>query len=207
MRDQWYGDNRDIVKWGVLTQLAHEVGAARILQVAYYRRTEWKGVPSGSWPELEIDGTSYPVPEPVLRHFRNVRRIEGMGNTPPIQVLEAPFEDRVAYQALVIRAIGERPVSGPTVVFLDPDTGLASPHPDMRHVMDAELAAIWTALLPGDLLVFYQHQANRNGQPWIPAKLAQFERALGLRPGSGKVALSPKIARDVAFFFCVRDAA
>jgi hypothetical protein len=207
MRDQWYGDNRDIVKWGVLTQLAHKIGAARVLQVTYYRPTEWNGLPQGSWPELEIDGKPYPVPGSVLQHFRDVRRIEDIRGTPPIEVLEAPFEDRVAYQTVVLGALRQRPLHGPTVLFLDPDTGLASRHPDMRHVLDTELAAIWHELLPGDLLVFYQHQTNRNGQPWIPEKLAQFERALGLSSGSGKIASSPKIARDVVFFFCLKDAA
>jgi hypothetical protein len=63
------------------------------------------------------------------------------------------------------------------------------------------LATLWTELIAGDVLVFYQHQTNRNGQPWIAAKKEQFERAIGQPIGSAKQARSEKIARDVVFFY------
>ncbi|WP_157844579.1 hypothetical protein [Dehalococcoides mccartyi] len=34
MKDKWYGDKRDLVKWGVLLTLAKMFSARRILQVA-----------------------------------------------------------------------------------------------------------------------------------------------------------------------------
>ena len=37
MKDIWYADNRDIIKWSVLLRLAEQYKAAQILQVAYYR--------------------------------------------------------------------------------------------------------------------------------------------------------------------------
>ncbi len=37
MRDKFYGDNRDIVKWGVLPELSERYKCAEILQVLYYR--------------------------------------------------------------------------------------------------------------------------------------------------------------------------
>jgi hypothetical protein len=37
VKDKWYGDNRDLVKWGVLLLLAKRYAAGRIVQVAYYR--------------------------------------------------------------------------------------------------------------------------------------------------------------------------
>jgi hypothetical protein len=58
VKDKWYGDNRDLVKWGVLLKLASLYGASRIVQVAYYR------------PEtIEIDGVSYPMSDAVMVHF------------------------------------------------------------------------------------------------------------------------------------------
>jgi len=48
VRDLYYADNRDLVKWGVLVELGARHGARHILQVLYYRPTEW--------PNLEIDG-------------------------------------------------------------------------------------------------------------------------------------------------------
>jgi hypothetical protein len=69
-------------------------------------------------------------------------------------------------------------------------------------VLDSELTEIWQHMLPGDVLVFYQHQTNRNATPWIQPKREQFEKALGLSPGVAKMATGTVIARDVAFFYC-----
>ena len=41
MRDIWYADNRDLIKWGALFHLARVFEAVRILQVAYYRASEF----------------------------------------------------------------------------------------------------------------------------------------------------------------------
>jgi hypothetical protein len=60
---------------------------------------------------------------------------------------------------------------------------------------------LWAALKSGDVLIFYQHQTNRNGQEWITPKKAQFEQAIGLPVGGSKLAWSEPIARDVAFFY------
>ena len=37
MRDQWYGDKRDMVKWAALLHLAQRERLSAILQVALYR--------------------------------------------------------------------------------------------------------------------------------------------------------------------------
>ena len=43
MRDQWYADNRDLVKWGILLRLAERYATKHILQILYYRTTcEWR---------------------------------------------------------------------------------------------------------------------------------------------------------------------
>src|SRR6266536_621792 len=97
MRDQWYGDNRDLVKWGVLMTLAGDHAAQRILQVAYFR--------PGEWALLDIDGLQRPIPDAVLRHFRDVRSISGLSDGPRIEVLEAPFVDRRKYIEAVLEAI------------------------------------------------------------------------------------------------------
>ena len=93
----------------------------------------------------------------------------------------------------------------PGIVFLDPDTGLQPRVAGPEHVLESELAEIWHALLPGDVMVFYQHQTNRKGTPWIEPKKAQFERVLGVRQGSAKLARAAGIARDVAFFFIEKN--
>jgi len=57
------------------------------------------------------------------------------------------------------------------------------------------------AKLKDDILVFYQHQTNRNGQPWIEPKKMQLANAIGVDESYVKVANGDSIAHDVAFYF------
>ena len=196
MRDQWYGDARDLVKWGVLLHLAKSYSVKRILQVAYYRPMKWG--------QLEIDGQKYPIPEPVIDHFRNVLNILTMPCEPRIEVLNSLFEDRSQYEQLIKNEVSRQ---HPCIIFLDPDTGLEPDgRPGFEHVLDSELVYVWNKMVAGDVLAFYQHQTNRNAQPWIEPKRKQFEKALKLTRGSAKVAVGSEIAgaRDVAIFYCCK---
>ncbi len=196
MRDKWYSDNRDLVKWGVLLQLAELYDIATILQVAYYRSTPWDGI--------EIDGRVYPLPLEVVNHFRNIKNIETLRSKAPVRVLDAPCHNRAQYFPCILMEIQKLP-KGPAIVFLDPDTGLQpGGSAGLQHVLESELRKIWHALRSGDLLVFYQHQTNRDGRPWVKEKQAQFDEAIGLEAGGSKLAQGKEIARDVAFFFSQR---
>jgi hypothetical protein len=198
MRDQWYGDKRDLVKWGVLLSLAADHDADRILQVGYFRPSVW--------PPLQINGQERAVPEAVLRHFRDVRSVTALTTTPRIEVVGAPFVDRRKYADAVLGALAQRSTGETCVVFLDPDTGLAPRNGGLVHVLDSELSEIWQHMPLRDVLVFYQHQTNRNATPWIQPKREQFERALGLPIGTAKVATGTAIANDVAFFYVCKGA-
>jgi hypothetical protein len=72
-------------------------------------------------------------------------------------------------------------------------------------VLRSELQSIWENLIPGDVLVIYQHETNKNGDPWIPPKLGQFVKALGIESDRAKYSYAPMIARDVARFFAVKE--
>jgi hypothetical protein len=192
MRDKWYSDNRDLLKWGVLLTLAERFAAKHILQVLYYRPTDWAG--------FELDGEQVPLPPAVIQHFRRVAAASAIQSSAAIDVFGDPLTDRDGYQHAVIDQIRCRSAT-PGIVFLDPDTGLESQTPSLDHVLDQEVAELWRELKAGDLLVVYQHQTSRNGQPWIAPKKEQFERAIGLPVGSAKLARSERIARDVVFFY------
>ena len=195
MRDQWYGDNRDLVKWGTLFLLARKFRAKTIVQIAYYR-------PS-TWGQLEIDGKPHDVPQEVFKHFRNLGNIEELRAGPQIKVLMAPFDDRGRYMTEVLKAIAAKGPD-PKIVFLDPDTGLEPRNPSMDHVLESEVKEIWDRLQPWDVLVFYQHKTNRNGQPWIEPKMKQLSGAIGVDKGEIKLAVghNPNLAQDVALFYC-----
>jgi hypothetical protein len=194
LRDRWYGDARDLVKWGVLLHLAREYGLSRVLQVAYLQASEFEC--------LEVDGDSVPLPPEVIQHFRRVQNIKAIATQPRIEVVEEQFDGRPVYLRRTCASILAS--ADPTLVFLDPDTGLAPKNPSTAHVLEDELRAIWETLRHGDVLVLYQHATNRNNEPWVQPKLAQFECALGLPAGAAKLAWGPRIARDVAFFFAAR---
>jgi hypothetical protein len=197
LRDRWYSDKRDLVKWGVIFQLARTYRAGKILQVAYFRPNKW-----GS---LEIDGRQNDLPVEVIKHFRDIHNITILNILAQIDVIGTSFGrvNRLQYTHGIVTAIRS---CGPNrcIVFLDPDTGLApsGSAAGRQHVSESELAVIWAGMRSDDVLVLYQHQTNRNGQPWIEPKRVQFEDALGLPRGGAKLAWGPTIVRDVAFFYC-----
>jgi hypothetical protein len=93
------------------------------------------------------------------------------------------------------------------VVLLDPDTGLAPAGvPTLDHVLDEELAVLWSQLEPEDVMVLYPRHTNRTGRPWIPEKKHQFESALRLPAGSAAAVRSERIPRDVTLFYAARPA-
>lgn len=193
MREKWYGDARDLVKWGVLLTLAEYYGVKQILQVAYLRSTTWENV--------EIDGEFKPIPHCVIKHFRDIQNVEKLVGEPRIQVLDLRFEDRALYEETIIKSVGES--QHPCILFLDPDTGLEPQgQPSYEHVLEKELSNVWGNLCKGDVLVLYQHQTNRNGQPWIEQKHAQFAKALSVAFDQVKIGRSLKIARDVVLLYC-----
>lgn len=193
MRDEWYGDKRDLIKWGVLLDLEQRYKAKQILQVLYYRPSEWK--------PMEIDGDKVELNPEVLRHFRNPFSVSKIACKSCIKVLRKPFVRRDTYQSEVLKRIRLR-TELPRVIFLDPDTGLEPRgKATLKHVLVSEVREIWKTLSPGDVLVLYQHQTNRNGSEWIQPKRRQFEKALGIGQGKSKVGRAEGIAKDVAFLF------
>jgi hypothetical protein len=87
------------------------------------------------------------------------------------------------------------------IVFLDPDTGLEPRNPKFEHVLEKEAKAVFDALKSDDVFVFYQHQTNRNGSPWIEEKRKQLAGALEIPQKEVKIASGQKIAHDVVFYY------
>ncbi len=192
MRDSFYADNRDLVKWGVLLRLAEIFEADRILQLAFYRPSEFG--------RLVIDGQECDIPEDVTTHFRNVKAIENISSKVGVTVFGPVFENRSTYlQAALAFLSGfaqER-----CIVFLDPDTGLEPQKPSFDHVLESEAHVIWDEMKARDVFAFYQHQTNRAGKPWIEPKRSQLAGAIGLPLQEIKIANGRSTARDVVFFY------
>jgi len=193
MRDVWYGDNRDLIKWGILLRLAEFFKAGRILQYAFYRPSEFGC--------LIIDGQEHDIPECVITHFRNLRSIRSIGSKVRVTVFDPLFQNRPRYLEAAKSLLQTFPRER-CIAFLDPDTGLEPARkPSLKHVLVSEAGAIWDAMKTGDIFVFYQHQTNRAGRPWIKAKQTQLAEAIGVSVKSVKVASGPSIAKDIAFFY------
>jgi hypothetical protein len=89
MRDQWYGDHRDLVKWGTLLELARRSRLRHILQVLYYRKSDWQ--------QIQVDGEGTQIAEEVILHFRDSTSIQRLSSQVSIEVLAEEFGDRKTY--------------------------------------------------------------------------------------------------------------
>lgn len=192
MRHKWYSDNRDLIKWSVLLLLARRNKADRIIQIALLNLSQFG--------DVEIDGERHSIPEEVLRHFRDVRNVTTLSHQPRISVFDCSLQDRASYFLAAARFISsfcdER-----CVVFLDPDTGLEpNGRGDTKHVLNRELREFWDVLSSSWVLVFYQHETNKAGKPWIEDKRAQLASAIGVPINEVGVASGREIAKDVVFF-------
>jgi hypothetical protein len=192
MRDIWYGDQRDLVKWGALLHLAHDIEAVRILQVAYYR--------TSNFGRLIIDGQERDIPEEAIAHFRNLRTIGGLDSKLRITVFDPIFQDRVAHQRALLALLSSFEQER-YILLLDPDTGLEPANPSLEHVLETEVREIWPSLKRFDMLALYQHQTNMAGKPWVEPKRSQLANALRVPIEAIKIASAPKVARDVVLFY------
>jgi hypothetical protein len=202
MKDRWYGDNRDLVKWTVLLTIARKHKVESILQVLYYSPTDWE--------PIEFDGEKVAVPADLLAHFRDATSICNLPGELRIETFTEPFAnnsvERRDYTNSLIRTICAQKVS-PFIVFLDPDTGLEpeSGNFGSTHVSGSELNQVWDALRVGDFLVFYQHQDNKAGREWIERKRRQFANVIQTDLSLVKKAYAPCIANDVVFYFVQKN--
>jgi hypothetical protein len=206
MRDEWFGDNRDLLKWTILIEIASRYHCERILQVLYRRHSKWG--------QIKFDGDRIDISTDVIRRFRDCTSIRQLQCEPTIDVLLEEFKDHGLYLESIFAQIGAWG-SGRGVAFLDTDTGL-QPQDGSRkpeHVLSADILRIWNRLRSGDVLALYQH-ATRN-KNWREGKRKQLADALGfdeLKYGLVKEAFAVKqpkgIARlpvDVAFFFAQKE--
>ena len=192
MRDKWYSDNRDLVKWSVLLILARRADADRIIQIALLNPSEFG--------QVEIDGESHETPRAVLSHLRDIQNVIGFFRHPRISVFDCILGDRANYLSAALNYVAsfshER-----CLVFLDPDTRLEpGGGGDAKHVLNCEARSFWDALPQESVLVFYQHETNRARRPWIQEKRAQLSGALGISIEDVGVASGLTIAKDVVFF-------
>lgn len=200
MRDQYYSDKHDLVKWAILYQLANEFNASRIIQIAFYLKSDF--------PKIIIDGKPFDIPQEVIAHFRDLRKVCNINSNIRVNIFDVIFsKPRDKYLESVKSFLSSYPQER-CIVFLDPDIGLEpeSQRPKLEHVLLSEAADIWKKLKHGDIYTFYQHRNRKNN--WINYMKSRLEEALDLtKDNLLKIAhvkpdpKKPKKTPDVVFFY------
>jgi len=197
MREVWFADNRDLIKWAILVHAARTYGLKTIVQVPYWR-------PENTRPRFCFGNDRVAVVDDVWRFFRDIRSVERLGDqvemTVKVIAEEFSHTNRDAYSDCISRQL--KSCTRPLLLFLDPDTGMAPRTTRITHVTETEVARAWGELCARDWLVFYQHA--RHKADWISPVSQQLSKIC--EGASVKVALSKEVGRDVAFL-CVERAA
>jgi hypothetical protein len=193
VRDCWYGDERDLVKWASLVHLAQNSRSDTILQVAFYR-------PQDEFPKLFLNNEGVPFPAAVYSHFRNLDHIKALEVTSVaglrIEVFKDRFDGSHEYFAGLAKKIQQLHPRR-LIVFLDPDTGIAPKRTGHKHVGYSELKDVFSELSIGDWLAFYQHRPRR--KEWVSERRKEFADTLLLPPQQVTTFSSP-LATDVVLF-------
>ena len=191
MKDRWYGDNRDLVKWGALIYLAREYEIKEILHIALYREERAMTLKCGQ--------RDVPIPREVLEHFpRNISHIETLSKQAKvnIKVFKEPFcKRRHEYFHKVCQMVAE--FGSPKIAFLDPDTGIARAKAELEHVRPDEVSKVHSCLKAGDLLALYQH-ARQGRRQWREETRSEFASAVHAYATEIEVITCDEVARDAA---------
>lgn len=198
MRERWYGDPRDLIKWATLVHAAGGAGIRTIAQIGFVAGTDGRPTISSGSDECSIQ-------DAVWRHFRNLQDIKRLSSETGllIEVFDRPFvhRSRRQYVSEALRCVSG--IRGRKLVFLDPDTGLAIAARGPRHVSGPEVAQFWAALRPHDQLVLYQHAWRKSD--WVNQARQRFGNAISFA-ADVRVYRSTRAGRDVVFLAARRKA-
>lgn len=195
MRERWFADDRDLIKWAVLTHLADRNALKTIVQIPY-----WRPETKRCRPHFRFLNNSLPVSDKVWRFFKDIKSVERLGGPgTEIKVFVEEFNprDRGVYSQKITDYL--QGCARPLLLFLDPDTGLEPKMATGAHVTRNDVSHAWAGLTLNDWLVLYQHARRHKG--WI-ANVSREIREI-CEGASLEVAQSEDIGRDVALI-CVR---
>ncbi len=127
MRDWWYGDKRDVVKWGTICVLVQKRSIRTVLQVAFYR-------PESQKYHLSMDGTAKPLPIRVIQHFRDINDIQRLAANVNLRIdihkdlfqWSREFRTRDDFRKAYFNGVTGhiKQYSDPVIVFWTPTRGL-----------------------------------------------------------------------------------
>ena len=172
MRNEFYGDRKDLWKW---TVVLNEAGESRqILYLAMYRPDQKVKRTSGIRPDvIEF----FHAEHKALNAGKECSRIKGLSSriVPFLALYEPGQMD--AFLAPVKQALESRIKPSSYVVFLDPDTGIREKS-GPEHVCPRLLASVWKSMVSGDTLLIYQHYARKKVDSWLSEKAELIAKAI-----------------------------
>ena len=190
MKHQYYGDSHDVAKWTTLVRLARMHDLTSITQVAML--TPDDKTTHGSHRDDPVDADADVrlffaqerqrfARNPRLRSVTGAKRLGELLQPPlAIEVMDEPFRHRS--REAYFKDVGARlsRLRRPTLVFLDPDKGIAATRATENHVACNELTRVWEALAPGSILIVFQFAQRSVG--WRENTIDLFGRAIGVFP-------------------------
>ena len=192
MRDQFYGDRRDLWKWTITLD---EAGDRKIIYVAMFRPDDKPHVPQDVRPDVR---EFFFAEWKELHRSRNCSRIQRLSNRIVLFLDDYKHTDAAEYFKRVCQHLESRTATEQFLVLVDPDTGIRT-KPSPKHVSFAQLGSVWEAMRQGDKLLIYQHHAREKREKWIAEKRSNFANA-----GISETSLTQKHHSDVCFFCAAR---
>lgn len=193
MRDKYYSDDRDLLKWATLVHIASMHKLRTILQVPYWR------------PEIvrrrsDFMAEKVTVSSQVWKFFRNIHSVTRLGPEigVSIAVISKEFDAnrRKSYISEVKTTVEH--VEHPLALFLDPDTGLQPKRCLPEHTAITDIQQLWPALKARDWLVLYQHA--RHTLTWRESVADELSSLCGVK---ATIVRSDDVGKDVVFV-CVQ---
>lgn len=179
MRNQWYGDPDDHMKWTSLIYLAEQHNITQIVQIAMDPNppTPITSIP-GMGQEAERMQDIAPQVSRYLHETKSFSRITNLGVPYGIEIStwQGSFATatRTNYRNELLQLIANTPE--PTIWFFDPDTGIEPDTPNKNHVLISDLRESFQALPTNHVLACYQH--NTQHEDWRVTKRQDFANAL-----------------------------
>lgn len=198
MREGWFGDRYDHLKWSILLELAEQ--NQTIFYVAMLRETiESERIRKSCNPKVVSFFKSLQAP----KNKPQLQKILELDSR--IQLFDKALPDsgkqREEYFCELHHALKDSQRAS-FCLFLDPDTGL-SEKPSGEHLSYKELKGIWGAMKPGDRIVVYQHGWRPKGGNWH--SIANTNMAEALNVPREAIIQKPDQKTNVSFLTTVKD--
>jgi hypothetical protein len=207
MREIWYGDRRDIVKWACVYETAKWISVKNVVQVLFHRKSYLSISSSTAAPMKAL------IDDKIFEHFQyDLMNASDLCKQLDLTLAFIEADDfsreqqpdktewAAAYVAKVRQQLQSIPL--PTVVLLDPDTGIEPESPTLEHVLNKEVREIFSAMNIGSGMLFYQHRplGAKRGEGWITEKRDKFEKSFETKPAEIRTMFCSDVAKDVVFF-------